>query len=676
MLSSSSHSKPLASLLLRTLAATKSASSSASTQIPICSSILARRQIHTSSFSSSLSSSSSNVKIRSPHYARRALSILPTRRTMASVADASPEERAEIDEALLQPREADEVDVCIVGGGPAGLAAAIRLKQLDNEQGSGELRVIVLEKASDMGAHILSGAVLEPRALDELIPDWRDDPPTPLTMVQSEAMRFLTKSYAIPIPEPPQMHNKGKNYIVSLNQVVKWLAEKAEELGVEVYPGFSVSELVYDDETGAVKGIATNDMGVSKTFKPKDSFERGMEFHAKVTLLAEGCHGSLTKQVVKKFDLRKDSDTQTYGIGIKEVWEVPEAQWKEGHVAHTMGAPLSADTYGGGFMYHFGDRLVSVGLVLGLDYPNPWLSPYQEFQNLKRHPFYASVLKGGKCLSYGARALNEGGLQSIPKLVFPGGALIGCTAGFMNVPKIKGTHTAMKSGMLAAEAAFKAISELPAAEEEEAEAEENGDSVTASPQAAPILLTEYEQTIKDSWVYKELTEVRNVRPSFYSPLKMWGGVIYSGLDTFLLKGRTPWTFHHKHSDAEATQPASKYTPIEYPKPDGELTFDILTSVSRTGTNHDDDEPCHLRVPDQDLERHTKIAFPKYQGVENRFCPAGVYEYVEDESKPEGVRFQINSQNCIHCKTCDIKSPTLDINWTVPEGGDGPKYYMT
>lgn len=588
-------------------------------------------------------------------------------RSFATIKDATPQQQEEADEVLFEPREADEVDVCIVGGGPAGLAAAIRLKQLDEND---ELRVIVLEKASDMGAHILSGAVLEPRALDELLPEWRDDPPEPLTMVQSEAMRFLTKSMAIPIPEPPQMHNKGKNYIVSLNQVVKWLAEKAEALGVEVYPGFSVSELVYDEETGAVKGIATNDQGVSKNFQPKDSFQRGMEFHAKVTLLAEGCHGSLSKKVINKFDLRKDSDPQTYGIGIKELWEVPEDVWKEGFVGHTMGYPLDSETYGGGFMYHFGERLVSVGMVMGLDYPNPWLSPYQEFQNMKRHPFYANVLKNGKCLSYGARALNEGGLQSIPKLSFPGGALIGCTAGFVNVPKIKGTHTAMKTGMLAAEAAYTSVVEQKAQLEAAEEAEEEI-------KLAPIQLESYEEAFKNSWVYDELHEVRNVRPSFHSPLKLIGGVLYSGLDTFLLKGKTPWTFHHKTTDAAATMPADKYKPIDYPKPDGKLTFDILTSVSRTGTNHDDDEPCHLRVKNgHDLDAHTAKSYPVYKGVENRFCPAGVYEYVADETKPEGVRFQINSQNCIHCKTCDIKVPTQDIDWTVPEGGDGPKYYMT
>lgn len=562
---------------------------------------------------------------------------------------------ADSENPLLEPREADEVDVCIVGGGPAGLAAAIKFKQLDLEHGTGELRVIVLEKASDMGAQILSGAVLEPRALDELLPEWRDDPPIACTEVTSEGMKFLTKGSAFPLPEPPQMHNKG-NYIVSLNQVVKWLAEKAEELGVEVYPGFSVSEMVYDEKTGRVKGIATNDQGVSRDFKAKDNFQRGMEFHSKITLLAEGCHGSLSKQIMKKFNLRENCDPQTYGLGIKEVWEVPEENWKKGYAAHTIGYPLSSDVYGGGFQYHFGENLVSVGMVVGLDYENPYISPYQEFQRMKTHPFYASTLKGGKCLSYGARALNEGGLQSIPKLTFPGGGIIGCSAGFLNVPKIKGTHTAMKSGMLAAESAFEAIN---GQEEKEL-----------------FDIASYEDKIKSSWVWKELHEVRNVRPSFHNPLKLWGGLAYSGLDTFILRGRTPWTFHHKQTDAEATEPADRYKPIDYPKPDGELTFDLMTSVSRTGTYHDEDEPCHLRVPDQNMDEHAEKNYPKYKGVEQRFCPAGVYEYVPDETKELGVRFQINSQNCIHCKTCDIKIPAQDINWTVPEGGDGPKYYMT
>ncbi|KAM0561079.1 hypothetical protein ACHAPJ_003580 [Fusarium lateritium] len=553
-------------------------------------------------------------------------------------------------------RESDEVDVCIVGAGPAGLSAAIRLKQLANEAGNEDFRVLVLEKAGDLGAHILSGAVIQPTSINELIPDWLDEDNANrfehATPAGNDRMRFLTKNSAIPIPAPPQMSNHG-NYIVSLNQFVKWLGERAEEVGVEVYPGFAASEVVYSSD-GSVKGVATNDLGIGRNGKPKETFERGMEFHARVTMFGEGCHGSLSKQVINKFDLRRDSQHQTYGLGVKEVWEIDPAKFEKGLVVHTMGYPLSKDVYGGSFMYHFGENMVQIGLVVSLDYQNPWLSPYQEFQNLKRHPLFRDVLEGGKCISYGARALSEGGFQSIPKVAFPGGALIGDSAGFVNVPKVKGTHNAMKSGMLAAEAAWTALSEKT-------------DDGT-------VFLYDYENKLRDSPIWKELKEVRNMRPSFHNPLGLYGGIMYSGLEAYIFKGLVPWTLKHKTPDHASTLPADKVPKIEYEKPDGKLTFDILTSVSRTGTNHEEDQPVHLQVKDWDA--HTETTYPPFKGLENRFCPAGVYEYVEDESKPHGVRFQINAQNCIHCKTCDIKAPHQDINWQVPQGGEGPKYYMT
>ena len=521
-----------------------------------------------------------------------------------------------------QERESDQVDVCIVGGGPAGLSAAIRLKQLANDAGNEDFRVLLLEKAGELGDHIVSGNVVEPFALNELLPDWNsEDNPSRfehVTPAKVDKMRFLTKNQAIPIPKPPQMNNHG-NYVISLNQFVKWLGERAEEVGVEIYPGFAASEVLYTHD-GSVKGVATNDLGISREGKPKDSFERGMEFHARVTLLAEGCHGSLTKQVIKKFDLRRDSQHQTYGLGIKEVWEVQPEKFQGGLVVHSMGYPLPSDTYGGGWMYHFGENMVSIGLVVGLDYPNPWLAPYGEFQKMKHHPLYKSVLEGGKCISYGARTLNEGGFQSIPKCAFPGGALIGDTAGFLNVPKIKGTHTAMRSGMLAAEATYSALT-----------SSDNGS----------VFLFDYEDKLRASSIWSELKQVRNMRPSFHSPLGLYGGILYSGLEAYILRGKVPWTLKHGKPDYAVTKTADQCKKIEYPKPDGKISFDILTSVSRTGTNHEEDQPVHLQVKDWD--KHAQLEWPKYKGVENRFCPAGVYEYVEDESKDLGVRFQINAQ---------------------------------
>nr|CDP28396.1 Putative mitochondrial electron transfer flavoprotein-ubiquinone oxidoreductase precursor [Podospora anserina S mat+] len=590
---------------------------------------------------------------RSTYPLQRTAATLPTLPSTRLYFSTSAEEDS-FDPASID-RESDEVDVCIIGGGPAGLSAAIRLKQLANAAGNDDFRVLLLEKAGEIGAHILSGAVIQPTAIDELIPDWLSEDNenrfTGATPAGKDSMSFLTKKWAIPCPTPPQMHNDG-NYIVSLNEFTKWLGERAEEVGVEVYPGFAASEVLYKAD-GSVKGVATNDLGIGRNGKPKDSFERGMEFHARVTLFGEGCHGSLTKQVIKKFDLRSESQPQTYGLGIKEVWEVKPEKFEKGKIVHSMGYPLPMDTYGGAWMYHFGDNLVSVGQVVALDYNNPWLSPYGEFQKLKQHPLYRSVLEGGKCISYGARALVEGGFQSIPKVAFPGGALIGDTAGFVNVPKVKGTHNAMKSGMLAAEAAWNALQ---------------------VPDNNSIFLYDYEDALRKSSIWKELKEVRNMRPSFHSPLGIYGGILYSGLEAFVLKGRVPWTLKHKTQDHAATKDAKDCSKIEYPKPDGEITFDILTSVSRTGTNHEEDQPVHLQV--KDWEKHTRETWPRWKGLENRFCPAGVYEYVEDEGKEEGVRFQINAQNCIHCKTCDIKAPRQDINWQVPQGGEGPKYYMT
>ncbi|WP_298596147.1 electron transfer flavoprotein-ubiquinone oxidoreductase [Zoogloea sp.] len=538
-------------------------------------------------------------------------------------------------------REAMEYDVVIVGAGPSGLSAAIRLKQLAEKAGA-ELSVCVVEKGSEVGAHILSGAVIEPRALEELFPDWKERGAPLNTAVKEDRFLFLTTDKAYKLPTPPQMHNDG-NYIVSLGNVVRWLGEQAEALGVEIYPGFAASEVLYNED-GSVKGIATGDMGVEKNGEPGPNYQPGIELHARQTVFSEGCRGSLTKGLFSKFNLREGVDPQTYGIGIKELWEVRPEVHQQGLTMHTVGWPVSSDVYGGSFLYHLENNQVAVGFVVGLDYSNPHLSPYEEFQRFKTHPEIRKFFEGGRRIAYGARALNEGGFQSVPKLSFPGGVLIGDTAGFLNVPKVKGTHMAMKSGIEAAEALFAHL--------------------TADGQTGHEVLG-YAERLKQSWLWDELYQVRNIRPSFRWGL--WGGIAYSAIDTFLLKGRAPWTLHH-HADHTQLKKASECAPIVYPKPDGKISFDRLSSVFISATNHTEEQPCHLRLKDASVPISTNLAL--YNAPETRYCPAGVYEIVED---PSGPRMQINAQNCLHCKTCDIKDPTQNIDWAVPEGGGGPNY---
>jgi len=558
-------------------------------------------------------------------------------------------------EGIEMERYADEADVVIVGGGPAGMSAAIRLKQLANDAGKGEeFRVCVIEKASTVGGHILSGACIETTALDELIPDWKDKESPLNTPVTADKFAILTEKGRIPVPivKGMPMHNHG-NYIVRLGHFVQWLGQQAEELGVEVYPGFAASEVVFDED-GSVKGIATNDVGVGKDGKPKDSFERGMEFHAKCTIFSEGCRGQLSKQLMSHFNLNQDNEEQIYGIGIKELWQVQPEKHKPGTIEHTVGWPLpDTKTYGGSFLYHLADdNLVAVGFVIGLDYQNPYIHPFKTFQQFKTHPSVAPLFEGGTRIGYGARALNEGGFQSIPKLSFPGGCLIGCGAGFMNVPKIKGTHTAMKSGMLAAESIFEAI-------ENEATSETKG-----------LNPTSYEENLKNSYVYKELKAVRNIKPAFHN-YGLLGGMAYTGLFYVLGRGMEPWTLKHGHTDNECLESKDKYKPIEYPKPDGQLTFDLLSSVALTGTNHEGDQPPHLTLKNDDVP--AQVNYEMFDGPEGKFCPAGVYEYVPREDGVDGMRLVINAQNCIHCKTCDIKDYSQNINWVCPEGGGGPAY---
>ncbi len=535
-------------------------------------------------------------------------------------------------------REKMEYDVVIVGAGPAGLAAAIRLKQLAAEAG-GEVSVCVIEKGSEVGAHILSGAVFEPRALNELLPDWRSRGAPLETPAQDDRFFLLTRRHALRLPTPPQMHNRG-NYIISLGNLCRWLAKEAEALGVEIYPGFAAAEVLFD-EAGRVRGVATGAQGVGKDGKPTPQFQPGVELVAKETLFAEGCRGSLTKTLDRRFDLRRDSGPQTYGIGIKELWEVEPARHHPGHVVHTVGWPLDAGTYGGSFLYHLENRQVAVGLVIGLDYANPFLNPFQEFQRFKTHPAIRPTFLGGRRIAYGARAINEGGFQAIPDLSFPGGLIIGCAAGFLNVAKIKGSHTAMKSGMVAAETVYRSLA---------------GDGSA-----------DYRAALAASWIWPELHAVRNIRPGFRWGL--WGGLVHAALDTYILRGRAPWTLRHT-ADHLHLKPAAASRPVAYPKPDGAVSFDLLSSVFISNTNHAEDQPAHLHL--RDPERAIAVNYAVYDSPEQRYCPAGVYEILDDD-EASSPRLQINAQNCLHCKTCDIKDPTQNIDWVVPEGGGGPNY---
>ncbi|MBI1246022.1 MAG: NAD(P)-binding protein [Alphaproteobacteria bacterium] len=538
-------------------------------------------------------------------------------------------------------RERMDYDVVIVGAGPAGLGTAIRLKQLANEAGR-ELSVCVLEKGSEVGAHILSGAVVEPRALDELIPDWKAQGAPLNTPVAEDRFLFLTKKRAIRLPTPPQMHNAG-NYIVSLGNLCRWLAQQAEALGVEIFAGFAAAE-VLTAEDGAVSGVATGDMGIGKDGQHTANFTPGVEIHGRATVFAEGVRGSLTKTLFAKFGLRDGVNPQTFGIGIKELWEIDPAKHHAGRVIHTVGWPLDWETYGGSFLYHLENNQVAVGYVVGLDYRNPFLSPFEEFQRFKTHPAIRPIFEGGRRIAYGARAINEGGFQSIPKLVFLGGAIVGCSAGFVNVPKIKGSHTAMKSGMLCAEALFEALGKT---------------------EGRIATLDAYPEKLKASWVWDELYRVRNIRPAFTKGL--WVGLANAAIDTYVFRGRAPWTFGH-HPDNESLRPAAASTPIAYPKPDGKVSFDRLSSVFLSSTNHEENQPAHLTLRDASVP--VKFNLAVYDAPEQRYCPAGVYEIVDAATSP---RLQINAQNCVHCKTCDIKDPSQNINWVVPEGGGGPNY---
>jgi len=546
-------------------------------------------------------------------------------------------------------REAMEVDVVIVGGGPSGLSAAIRLQQLAQEKGE-ELAIVVLEKGSEVGAHIMSGAVMEPRAMEELFPDWQERGAPLNVPVRDEKFMVLTEVNGISAPiwaMPQQVHNHG-NYIVSLGNVCRWLAEQAEGMGIEIFPGFPASEVLYHED-GSVKGVATGVMGIGRDGEQKGGFEPGMELHAKYTMFAEGVRGSLSKGLIEKFDLAAKSSPQKYGIGFKELWELDPEKHKEGSIVHTAGWPMDWNTWGGSFIYHIENNQAYVGYVVALDYKNPHLSPFDEFQRFKQHSKIRPMLEGGKRLSYGARAINEGGYQSIPKLTFPGGMLLGCSAGFLNVPKIKGSHTAMKSGMVAAEAVFEAL--------------QQGED-------APQEVTAYQSNMEKSWVFEELFKARNFGPWFHKLGLAGFGVGALELHLANLGIPMPWTFRHKHADHETLKPADKCKKIDYPKPDGVISFDKTSSVYVANVNHEEDQPIHLTL--KDASTPIAINLAQYDAPEQRYCPAGVYEIVRDDDGTN-PQLQINAQNCVHCKTCDIKDPTQNINWVTPEGGGGPNY---
>ena len=560
------------------------------------------------------------------------------------------------DEILAQygPREAMEYDVVVVGGGPGGLATAIRLKQLAAANGK-EISVVVLEKGSEPGSHILSGAIMDPRALSELIPDWKAKGAPLNQPVTDDAMVFLGEKMSFRTPNfllPECLHNHG-NYIVSLGNVVRWLGAQAEALGVEIFPGFAAAEVLYNDD-GSVKGVATGNMGVGKDGEPTGEFQLGMELHAKYTVFAEGARGHLGRQLIAKFNLADGKDPQTYGLGVKEVWEIDPKRHQPGFVVHTAGWPMDSNTYGGAFLYHMEDNKVTLGFITGLDYSNPYLSPFEEFpQRWKTHPNVRWYLEGdadkgikpAKRLGYGARAITAGGLQSLPKFVFPGGALVGCEAGFLNVSRIKGSHAAIKTGMLAADAAFAAV-----------QAGRQHDELTAYPEA-----------FEKSWLHTELNKARNFKAWFKKGLAV--ATVMNGLEQFVLRGHIPWTLRRDKPDHAYLKPASECKPIVYPKPDGKLTFDRLSSVFISNTNHAEDQPAHLTLKDASVPVNINLA--KYAGPEARYCPAGVYEFVKNDDNTD--RLQINAQNCVHCKTCDIKDPTQNIVWVTPEGGGGPNY---